>query len=68
VKPQQILAVKPDTGIIMLTMLGDNDFAVLQRCAPGAGLHSQRSDKAEVLKTIPGCGEWRERCLVSHCQ
>jgi DNA-binding NarL/FixJ family response regulator len=49
---QQILAVKPDTGIIMLTMLEDNDSLFAAMCAGARGYILKGADKAEVLKTI----------------
>jgi DNA-binding NarL/FixJ family response regulator len=49
---KQILAARPDTGIIMLTMLEDSDslFAAVRAGARGYVLKG--ADKAEVLKTI----------------
>ncbi|MBI1877452.1 MAG: response regulator transcription factor [Chloroflexi bacterium] len=49
---QQILAIKPDTGIIMLTMLEDNDSLFAAMCAGARGYILKGADKAEVLKTI----------------
>lgn len=49
---QQVLAVKPDTGIIMLTMLEDNDSLFAAMCAGARGYILKGADKAEVLKTI----------------
>jgi DNA-binding NarL/FixJ family response regulator len=49
---QQILAAKPDTGIIMLTMLEDNDSLFAAMCAGARGYILKGADKAEVLKTI----------------
>jgi len=49
---QQILAVKPDTGIIMLTMLEDNDSLFAAMCAGARGYILKGADKAEVLKTM----------------
>jgi len=49
---QRILAVKPDTGIIMLTMLEDNDSLFAAMCAGARGYILKGADKAEVLKTI----------------
>ncbi|MEZ4556078.1 MAG: response regulator transcription factor [Caldilineaceae bacterium] len=45
---QQLLAVKPETGIVMLTMLEDNDSLFAAMCA-GAGYILKGADKAEVL-------------------
>lgn len=49
---QQVLAAKPDTGVIMLTMLEDNDSLFAAMCAGARGYILKGSDKAEVLKTI----------------
>ena len=49
---QQVLTVKPDTGIIMLTMLEDNDSLFAAMCAGARGYILKGADKAEVLKTI----------------
>ncbi|MCI0749667.1 MAG: response regulator transcription factor [Nevskiales bacterium] len=49
---QRVLAVKPDTGIIILTMLEDNDSLFAAMCAGARGYILKGADKAEVLKTI----------------
>lgn len=49
---QQVLAAKPDTGIIMLTMLEDNDSLFAAMCAGARGYILKGADKAKVLKTI----------------
>jgi len=49
---QRVLAIKPDTGIIMLTMLEDNDSLFAAMCAGARGYILKGADKAEVLKTI----------------
>lgn len=49
---QQVLATKPDTGIIMLTMLEDNDSLFAAMCAGARGYVLKGADKAEVLKSI----------------
>ena len=49
---QRVLASKPDTGIIMLTMLEDNDSLFAAMCAGARGYVLKGADKAEVLKTI----------------
>lgn len=49
---QQILAAKPETGIVMLTMLEDNDSLFAAMCAGARGYILKGADKAEVLKTI----------------
>ena len=48
----QIVALQPDTGIIMLTMLEDNDSLFAAMCAGARGYILKGADKAEVLKTI----------------
>ena len=54
---QQILADGPDTGIIMLTMLEDNDSLFAAMCAGARGYILKGADKAEVLKTIRGVAD-----------
>lgn len=54
---QQVLAIKPDTGIIMLTMLEDNDSLFAAMCAGARGYILKGADKAEVLKTIRAVAE-----------
>ena len=49
---QQVLGRQPDTGIIMLTMLEDNDSLFAAMCAGARGYILKGADKAEVLKTI----------------
>lgn len=49
---QQVLAIHPDTGIIMLTMLEDDDSLFAAMCAGARGYILKGADKAEVLKTI----------------
>ncbi|HRW08182.1 MAG TPA: response regulator transcription factor [Caldilineaceae bacterium] len=49
---QQVLADKPDTGIIMLTMLEDNDSLFAAMCAGARGYILKGADKAEVIKII----------------
>jgi len=49
---QQVLAVEPETGVIMLTMLEDNDSLFAAMCAGARGYILKGGDKAEVLKTI----------------
>jgi len=49
---QQVLALNPDTGIIMLTMLEDDDSLFAAMCAGARGYILKGADKAEVLKTI----------------
>ncbi len=54
---QQVLALKPDTGIIMLTMLEDDDSLFAAMCAGARGYILKGADKAEVLKTIRAVAE-----------
>jgi DNA-binding NarL/FixJ family response regulator len=49
---QQLLAIKPGTAIIMLTMLEDNDSLFAAMRAGARGYILKGADKAEVLKTI----------------
>jgi DNA-binding NarL/FixJ family response regulator len=49
---RQILAVQPDIGVIMLTMLEDTDSLFAAICAGAKGYVLKGADKAEVLKTI----------------
>ncbi|MBE7549712.1 MAG: response regulator transcription factor [Anaerolineales bacterium] len=49
---QQVLAERPDTRIIMLTMLEDDDSLFAAMCAGARGYILKGADKAEVLKTI----------------
>ena len=49
---QQVLAIEPDTGVIKLTMLEDNDSLFAAMCAGARGYILKGGDKAEVLKTI----------------
>lgn len=49
---RRILADHPDTGIIMLTMLEDDDSLFAAMCAGARGYILKGADKAEVLHTI----------------
>lgn len=49
---RQVLAHHSDTGIIMLTMLEDDDSLFATMCAGARGYILKGADKAEVLKTI----------------
>ncbi len=49
---QQVMAMKPDTGVIMLTMLEDNDSLFAAMCAGARGYILKGADKAEVINTI----------------
>ena len=54
---QQVLAAAPATGIVMLTMLEDNDSLFAAMCAGARGYILKGADKAEVLKTIRAVAE-----------
>lgn len=54
---QRVLALKPETGIIMLTMLEDDDSLFAAMCAGARGYILKGADKAEVLKTIRAVAE-----------
>ena len=58
---QQVLADKPDTGVIMLTMLEDNDSLFAAMCAGARGYVLKGADKAEVLKTIVAVADGEAR-------
>lgn len=49
---RRILADHPETGIIMLTMLEDDDSLFAAMCAGARGYILKGADKAEVLHTI----------------
>jgi DNA-binding NarL/FixJ family response regulator len=49
---QQILAARPDPGVIILTMLEDDDSLFAAMSAGARGYVLKGADKAEVLKTI----------------
>lgn len=49
---RRILADLPDVGIIMLTMLEDDDSLFAAMCAGARGYILKGADKAEVLRTI----------------
>lgn len=49
---EQILRFKPNTGIIMLTMLENNDSLFAAMCAGARGYILKGSGKATMLKTI----------------
>lgn len=49
---QKILSIKPDTGIIMLTMLEDDDSLFAAMCAGARGYILKGADKAEVINAI----------------
>lgn len=49
---QKVLSLRPDTGVIMLTMLEDDDSLFAAMVAGARGYILKGADKAEVIKTI----------------
>jgi DNA-binding NarL/FixJ family response regulator len=49
---RQILQARPDTGVIVLTMVEDDDAVFAAICAGARGYMLKGADKAEMLKTI----------------
>lgn len=49
---RQILSGQPDIGIVMLTMLEDDDSLFAAMCAGARGYILKGADKAEVLRTV----------------
>ncbi|MCC6453319.1 MAG: response regulator transcription factor [Caldilineaceae bacterium] len=56
---RRILQAHPATGIIMLTMLEDDDSLFAAMCAGARGYILKGADKAEVLAVIRGVAEGR---------
>ena len=54
---RRVLAEQPDTGIIMLTMLEDDDSLFAAMCAGARGYILKGADKAEVLATVKAVAE-----------
>ena len=54
---RRILADHPDVGVIMLTMLEDDDSLFAAMCAGVRGYILKGADKAEVLRTITAVAE-----------
>jgi DNA-binding NarL/FixJ family response regulator len=54
---KQVLAAQPDTGVIMLTMLEDDDSLFAAMRAGARGYILKGADKAEVLRTIRAVAE-----------
>ena len=54
---RRILADQPDIGVIMLTMLEDDDSLFAAMCAGARGYILKGADKAEVLRTIKAVAE-----------
>jgi DNA-binding NarL/FixJ family response regulator len=49
---RQILQARPDTGVIVLTMVEDDDAVFAAICAGARGYILKGADKSEMLKTI----------------
>jgi len=54
---RKILAEQPDVGIVMLTMLEDDDSLFAAMCAGARGYILKGADKAEVLTTVQAVAE-----------
>jgi len=54
---RRILANQPDIGVIMLTMLEDDDSLFAAMCAGARGYILKGADKAEVLQTVTAVAE-----------
>jgi DNA-binding NarL/FixJ family response regulator len=54
---RRILANQPDIGIIMLTMLEDDDSLFAAMCAGARGYILKGADKKEVLQTVTAIAE-----------
>lgn len=54
---RRILAEQPDIGVIMLTMLEDDDSLFAAMCAGARGYILKGADKVEVLRTITAVAE-----------
>ncbi len=54
---RRILTDQPGVGVIMLTMLEDNDSLFAAMCAGARGYILKGADKAEVLRTIQAVAE-----------
>ena len=54
---RRVLAEQPHTGIIMLTMLEDDDSLFAAMCAGARGYILKGADKAEVLATVKAVAE-----------
>ncbi|MGD2078341.1 MAG: response regulator transcription factor [Chloroflexota bacterium] len=54
---RRILAEQPDVGVIMLTMLEDDDSLFAAMCAGARGYILKGADKAEVLRTVTAVAE-----------
>jgi DNA-binding NarL/FixJ family response regulator len=54
---RRILAAQPDIGIIMLTMLEDDDSLFAAMCAGARGYILKGADRKEVLRTVTAVAE-----------
>ena len=54
---RRILAGQPQVGVIMLTMLEDDDSLFAAMCAGARGYILKGADKAEVLRTVTAVAE-----------
>jgi DNA-binding NarL/FixJ family response regulator len=54
---RRILADQPGVGVIMLTMLEDDDSLFAAMCAGARGYILKGADKAEVLRTVTAVAE-----------
>jgi len=54
---RRILADQPDIGVMMLTMLEDDDSLFAAMCAGARGYVLKGADKAEVLRTVTAVAE-----------
>jgi DNA-binding NarL/FixJ family response regulator len=54
---RRILDDQPDTGVIMLTMLEDDDSLFAAMCAGARGYILKGADKSEVLRTVTAVAE-----------
>lgn len=54
---RRILAGQPDVGVIMLTMLEDDDSLFAAMCAGARGYILKGADKTEVLRTVKAVAE-----------
>jgi DNA-binding NarL/FixJ family response regulator len=54
---RRILARQPNVGVIMLTMLEDDDSLFAAMCAGARGYILKGADKAEVLRTVTAVAE-----------
>jgi DNA-binding NarL/FixJ family response regulator len=58
---ERLVAEQPDVGVIMLTMLEDDDSLFAAMCAGARGYILKGADKAEMLRTIRAVAEGEAR-------